>query len=253
MYYYIYLAAGAKRTPHPEKYPARAQQLRNKEDFEEICEVSLTLIEKVARVTNLASLPILRACLLHARQEGARVVMDDLRRVFHRCDIPDRLALMKELLVYRHHLGDLRHENQLLSQFGVEGLQELLYVSRPPSFEMFPRNPPLRPKARRKQQTARARTVSAAVRGRKADAAADRLIALRRELLGSHGAVSLQCIADHAHARGLRTTRGNDWTAAGISRALNRRSADERAQGTTKGVIQGPSEPASITVEGRSV
>ena len=90
-----------------------------------------------------------------------------------------------------------------------------------PPFSLDKRISPL-DAVERLQQTRAATRISAISRAQRADDLAHQLADLREELALAQGPTTLDEIAREANGRGLRTSRGNEWTASAVARALTR-------------------------------
>lgn len=233
MYGYVYLSSGAVRTNEPGKYPARQQQLENLDHLKEslgLDEMKIA-IEKAPVVEGLSSLPILRNLLQHAASKGTRVVIDDFRRLFLKAPIRCRLPLLKELLKYGTYFSDMCHEGVALSQMKRESLVDIADATSRVDFRLRPKTKRKRSETLLRRQTRAARAQSAANRKVGADRKAEVLERLRAALLKQRAAVTHRELAEEANARGLKTARGNDWSAATVSRALKRLQSEPTFEG----------------------
>jgi hypothetical protein len=232
VYGYVFLSYGAKRTLEPERYPARRDQIDNlTSEFEArgITDYKLAF-ERVPKVEGLQSLPTLIWLLERAAREQSFVVVDHIGRIFYRCPVNLRGRLRGELQPYLPLIREVARECQQASTRTREELRALLRISEPVRFRKTPRMRRERSTDELAHQTAAARAVSANTRARWADTQAKLLQILRGELLETNDRVTYRLLADEANRRGIKTTRGNNWSAATVKRALDRLKQDGDAE-----------------------
>lgn len=223
---YVFLTSGAIRTSTPQRYPSRQDQIDNIRFAADAIglspdEVSF-VFEKVPRVHGLDSLPKLRHYLVRAAKTGQSFFIDDLRRVFYACPIDKRRELLRELAPYLELIHEISREGELAASRNDAGLRALVNVDRPVRYRAEPKERPQRSATTRKKQTARARRVSARSRKAQADRKAAQLQALKAKMLETREQVTNKALAEEANERGLKTTRGNEWSQATVKRTLDR-------------------------------
>ncbi len=221
---YVFIRSGALETSRPELYPSRQDQIENlRSAFDALGEKDGRIcVEKVSNVTGLKSLPKLSVRLFRAAKTDDRVFIDDFRRLFLACPIDLRWNLIEELARVGPIFWELQGDWRPFASLKRDDLLELYGVRSRVVFRLEPKATAKPFAALLRQQTARARTASAKVRAKTADDAATRLIALRDEIIATHPTATLKDIASEVTRRGLKTSRGNPWTASSVHRALKR-------------------------------
>jgi hypothetical protein len=232
-----YLLAGYGRRYgfSPEQHPATQAQVRLiREKFAAATpDVEIVWIFDYARrVRTLDDLPILKAVLEVVRQEGkGAIAVADMTLIFRKAAPEDRQGLLCEIGVYDEHIVDISRGGRRMSAlpkeevhaiwtYGITGMPKR--QSRTASS-----NTTTIKKAARK-----ANKVSATSRGRRADALAKKLAQIRDKLAADGENCSMTAIANEANGAGLRTTRGKDWTASAVGRALRRLEKENPLEGS---------------------
>jgi hypothetical protein len=181
----------------------------------------LSTMDYCRKGTGLASFPTLVTCLRSCKGTRAKVLMDDIRRLFAICEPGCRQDPLTDLIDYGDHLVGLRQD--LYNTAVQKDMSHFLKCNRPIRYR-YGNIVSLLSEEDRRAQTARATARSGANRGLLADRMADTLVELREELMAAEGSAhSHRRLADIANDRGLRTTRGNQWTRATVARVLKRR------------------------------
>ena len=225
---YVFIRSGAIQTAQPELYPARQIQLDNlRYAFAAIGEDDARVrIEKAAVVTGIGSLPKLGSTLMYSVQSSDRVIIDDFRRVFLACPYECRVKLFRHLWVFRDVFWELEGGGRPLASISKDHFLELIRARSRVKLRLEPTSSKRGTAASRERQTSQARSMSARIRAGKADRSAGMLRTLRDEMVETRPSVTLEAIATEATKRGLKTSRGNPWSASSVHRAL-RRSANE--------------------------
>jgi hypothetical protein len=228
---YVFLSSGAMRTSSPERYPARQDQIENVSLAMEAVggspEEMTIVIEKSPQITGLRSLPKLARCLAAELKGDKQVFIDDMRRVFYSCPIAHRRTLFEEIWPFAPIIFEVARSGSALSTRTKSEMIALLLVDRPVRYRAVPKERLQLSESARKRQTRIARYQSARSRAATADRKATQLNALKSEMLATQAQVTNKALADEANERGLKTTRGNDWTPATVKRTLDRlRQAD---------------------------
>ena len=171
--------------------------------------------------STLNDLPTLETALSRAKERGDVIVIDDFRRIFVKCDIVHRVALLDELLGYGGHFRDLRTGVDI-GQLNHSKARNILQVESPYKFELAkaPRSP--RTADEKREQTFRATQASQVARSAAADQKAEALDDLYRSLSSETANLSMAELARTANRQGLKTTTGRSWTGVSVARALKR-------------------------------
>lgn len=186
-------------------------------------EVAAALCDHARSPTGPESLPNLFAALKHVGRHGiGMLALYEAERLFRKLSYERRDQMLLALEPYHSVIFDVRR-NRLLSDLRHE---QWLDVASASKMSVAPgRGQPLGAEDAR-LQTFRARLVSKRVRANMADEAARQIVELREELARARGIPSNRALAREANARGLKTTRGNDWSDVAIARALKRIGED---------------------------
>jgi len=234
---YAYLLAGHGRRYgfSPEQHPATQAQVRLIHEIvaktvpdADIC----WIFDYARRVRSLDDLPNLKSGLEVARQEGKGVIaVADLTLIFRKAAPEDRPGLLKEIRVYHDHIADVsrggrrmsalpKEEVRAIWTFGITGMPKRQTRTVPPN------------SLKTKRAARKANRVSAMSRGTRADAIAKELAQVRDKLAAYDVDCSMTAIAKEANMAGLRTTRGKDWTASAVGRALRRLEKENPLEGS---------------------
>ena len=178
-------------------------------------------VEYCRKIKSTSSLPKLIHLLERAKQHGFVVITDDFRRIFSRCEREHRLELCQDLAVFEEHFIDLR-TIESLSTMSRDLLNRVVWHEGPVTFTFKSNKPKTEPTPWGRNQVKGATKASAKVRALKADKKAEELGKIRTALTEDGKVPTLKAIADAANARGLKTTRNNDWTVSTVQRALKR-------------------------------
>lgn len=173
------------------------------------------------KVDGLSSLPVLKELLEASKTMDARLITDDFRRIFSRCPLDNRIALLNEIREHGRHFKDLR-TRQSITELSDSLVRSIVLHEGPVRFQLPGTNKKTEPTAEGRRQTAPATAVSKRIRGHVADKKAEELAKLREELSSADHTPTLKQIADEANARGIQTTRGKDWSVASVQRQLKR-------------------------------
>jgi|GEM_PF-3416466 len=222
---YVILSHGPKPTGPLGKHEAARQQLINLNAYQraEGIENVKVAFDYAREVKNLDALPDLKYFLDRAKGRPTKIIIDDYRRIFHRCPIPARQELLNELLKYGPHFADMRLK---LTLGGLDnaGRALLLNDTGPVKFQLEPTPPQRRPSSKmfRKKQTSAATMASQKTRNLNADKKAKELSELKQRLAQKNLRPTLAEIAKAANEEGLKTTRGGNWTTSSVQRVLKR-------------------------------
>lgn len=179
------------------------------------------LFDYARKVDDLSSLPVLKELLKVSMTQNARFITDDFRRIFARCPLDNRIALLNEIREHGQHFKDLR-TRQSITELSDNLVRSIVLHQGPVRFQLPGTNKKTEPTAKGRRQTALATAVSRRARAYMADMKAEELAKLREELSSADHTPTLKQIADEANARGIQTTRGKDWSAASVQRQLKR-------------------------------
>lgn len=163
------------------------------------------------RVKGLASLPKLQRMLVALSNiDGPSIRIDDLSRVFRITNPQQRQNLMDELQEFGKYIFSMGHQKRL-SEFSPDEIRDLI---------VHPEKSKRLAKQDRSRDTMSARLSSAKSRAEASKSNAHLLGQVKEELTRTESRVTLQKIADHANARGMRTSRGKEWTPQNVGRML---------------------------------
>lgn len=220
---YALITHGPRPRKELARYPAARQQILNLKHLADRLEgQNLGVSHDYAReVESLDSLPVLKNLLEQVDGKNARVVIDDYRRIFARCPQHLRSDLFTELEHYGWHFIDLKLTHHLGDLHLVQKVA-LLSATSPIRFQLEPIPRRQRPLQERRDQTHMASIVSQVVRTKNADKKAHELAELKKRLKKSGQPITARAIAEQANLESLETTRGNEWTASSVARALKR-------------------------------
>lgn len=234
---YAYLLAGYGRRYgfSPEQHPATQAQVRlfremvaaKKPDVE-----FFWIFDYARQVRTLDDLPNLKAVLETFRQVGKSVVsVPDLTLIFRKANLDDRLRLLREIEAYDAHIVDVSRGGRRISALRKKEVYAILTyrVTGMPTRQTRTASSNT---TTIKKAAGKANKVSAISRGRRADAAAKKLAQIRDKFAADGVDCSMTAIAKEANRAGLRTTRGNDWTASTVGRALRRLEKEHSIEGS---------------------
>lgn len=179
------------------------------------------------KIEGLSALPNLKHALDVVNGKNGRLIIDDCRRIFAHCSKNLRVGLFKEMAEYGEHFADLRTGRQLANLSNVDRAI-LLNAMSPISFQLEPSSQKQRPLEERQRQTRKAAAVSRIIRTKNANAKARELADLKESLKKDNRSVSAKIVAEKANEQGMKTTRGEKWSANSVRRAL------KRIEGATK-------------------
>lgn len=226
---YVLLWYGKKHTHVPiGRRPGARQQLLMIDNYAK--KNGLRVVEVVWEYVRQAKRPrdfaVLFRLLEHGRSEQNPpvVIIDDVRRLMMRLPSDQFTDLVMDLSPWFEHICDARLRFPL-DQTDDGYWQYLAKMVEQERLDLEV----ARRTARRKgpapaRQMRRAQTVAARERTRRADESAHQIGALREELLAESPDAKLTyaAIARAANERGLKTSRGSDWSSVQVSRALQR-------------------------------
>lgn len=211
--FYVLLTYGTKPTGSISTHPAAQSQLRFYKSFSLRNGIQDTrfVCDYCRKSNSLQSLPKLAAILEELkRKKIGKVCIDDVARLLKVCELMSRVGFLEELREYGAQLYSLKH-GKSLDEFSGAMLTALV---RDPEKSKLPGQ------QLRSKDTQAARRSSSEVRSRNALRHAQPLLDLRRELGASSGRATLKEIADEATVRGLKTSKGINWTPQNVARAL---------------------------------
>lgn len=203
---------------------ARVQRrnLRNFVQSREDVRTHRVVCDYCRKPKNLDSLPQLAKALSEARRAGISVLIDDFRRLFaHVADREQRMLLYDQLKPYGDIFYSIRTQGKL-SELSEHQLLFHLSASPPIRYSVEPCPSRQQSLLERRWQTAKAIEESIKVRGERADEKALALAEIFMSLKTADHGPTYQQIAEEANRQGIRTTRGNDWSAATVYRSLKR-------------------------------
>ncbi|WP_156874849.1 hypothetical protein [Sulfitobacter alexandrii] len=177
------------------------------------------------KVEGLDQLPKLRGTLDNAKKKGFRVFIDTYLRLFCNCPISNRKQLLKDLQRYSGHLFDVETASDIGDLNDTYKARLLLAVS-PVRFKLGKQPRSQRSAHEKHRQTSKATKASQRARSAAADAKAAELLGLQKDLTEVDKTPKLAALVKAANDRGLKTTRGNDWTVSSAQRALRRVTQD---------------------------
>jgi hypothetical protein len=222
---YILLTWGPRHGYKTKEHPAAQAQLRNiaaviRGGFQQ-SRVVIAASDYTRKIHGPEDLPGLFHYLSTARlrEAGTGLVMEDFNRIFRACTPEGKRFVLEALMEYGDLLTDLRTKLRL-EQFGRSAISRLVREDMKP-LNLARRPHPGSPESRR-NQTERARDRSRAARKAHSDKLMRDLLALRDELEGEQGMVTINDLVDHANRAGLRNARGGPLTYPTVARALRR-------------------------------
>lgn len=216
MIFYVLLSYGRKPDGSIRNHPAAAAQMRLFDDVVEHYKPKedKRFFDYARRVTGIASLPKLQAFMIALSERGnGTVSIDDLSRIFRICPWNMRNQLLDDLLVFKAHLHSITHRKALIDFSDTEIKNLIIHPEKSKSLA----------RTRGNRDSSTARKSSMKVRREKALQKAEALKRLEDRLLEANTNVSWRMIAEAANAAGLRTTRGQLWTASNVARTMERK------------------------------
>lgn len=169
--------------------------------------------------TGPESFPALFRGLEQMEKHGVELlILQETERLFQKLPLKERERMLLALQPFHRVILDARRQ-RLLSELDHGQWVDVSAagLARPAA---GPREPLSEKEAR--WQTQSARRVSKRIRAAKADNFARQIRALRDELIAAEKFAGNRALAREANARGLRTTRGKEWSDVAIGRALKR-------------------------------
>ncbi len=210
---YVLITYGQKPSGSIRTHPAAKAQLGLFESIRQRYPQLKTkfVVDYARRIKGLASLPKLQRMLVALSDiDGPSIRIDDLSRVFRITNLRQRQNLMEELQEFGKYIFSMGHQKRL-SEFSPDEIHDLILHS-----EKSKRLA----KQGRSRDTMSARLSSAQSRAATSKRNAHLLGQVKEELTRTESRVTLQKIADHANARGMRTSRGKEWTPQNVGRML---------------------------------
>lgn len=230
---HVVLTSGAKPRGRIQQHGPAQQQLRNFTDFAQKVGVTVRRLshDHVRSVQGLGSFQLLGDHLERRLQAGAGAVfIDDLNRLVRACPLKNRHELLLDLAAYGDHLFCVR-QGRLFSGITVNELNAMQLNPDRGQWHFAARKSRLSAEEKR-DQTRKAAAASRIARGETADAISRDLAAIRDELSAGGCSPTFATVADEANRRDLRTSRGNEWNSASVSRMMKR--LDGEAGTTTR-------------------
>jgi hypothetical protein len=213
MIFYALLTYGKKPTGSIAKHPAAQSQLRFYQAFvsHHGIQNAQSVYDYSRKINDLNSVPNLRKLLKALKnKQGGKVYIDDVARLLKGCELHWRVGFLEELREHGAHIHSLKHQ-KTLEEFSGAMLKNLV---------QFPEKSKHPAKQARPKCTLEARRSSAEARSSNAVRHARPLADLRQELISRSGRATLEEIADEAAVRGLKTSKGKNWTPQNVARAL---------------------------------
>ena len=159
-----------------------------------------------------------------SEQDAPAVIVDDITRLMKRLPSDDASSLVIELTPWLERIHDARL-GRSLDQVEISHWQYLFSLLNRDERNLAVARRMSRPRGSvSPKQMQRAQERAIKERKRRADESARMVAELRDELLAENPDTKLTfaAIARAANERGLRTSRGSEWTSVQVSRALQR-------------------------------
>lgn len=210
---YVLITYGAKPSGSIRTHPAAKAQIglfqKSLERFPQV--KAKFVVDYARRIEGLASLPNLQRMLVALSDiDGPSIRIDNLSRVFRITNPQQRQNLMEELQGFGKYIFSMGHQKRL-SEFSPAEINSLI---------LCPEKSKRLAKQERTRDTMSARLSSAQSRAATSKRNAHLLGQVKEELTRTESRVTLQMIADGANARGMRTSRGKEWTPQNVGRML---------------------------------
>ena len=227
---YVFLSHGPKHTKSPLIKRAGAKKQI------QIIEAAVSRhdgnigawISDYARSPNgMESLGNLRNTLEHLRKRDAtgRLLVDDIGRLFKQCKPKFLNTLYDDLLCYSEIIFDLKR-GKLLKDFTQYEMKSATLSGQKTAAERFFKPPSSSTHSTHiETNMTEARAISAKARSIQADQYANAIIDLRDEVSADNSPISNSELARLANKRGLKTSRGGNWSDVAVRRALERLNA----------------------------
>ncbi|WP_026759193.1 hypothetical protein [Sediminimonas qiaohouensis] len=210
---YVLITYGANPSGSIRTHPAAKAQIglfqKSLERFPQV--KAKFVVDYARRIEGLGSLPKLQRMLVALSDiDGPSICIDDLSRVFRITNLQQRQNLIEELQEFGKYIFSIGHQKRL-SEFSSDEIRNLI---------LFPEKSKRLARQDRSRDTTSARLSSAKSRAETSKKNAHLLRQVEEELKGTESRVTLQMIADGANARGMRTSRGKEWTPQNVGRML---------------------------------
>jgi len=231
---YVFLSHGPRHTTAPliERAGAKKQiQIIERATAMLDGEVGSWICDYARSPNGMESLGNLRTALEHLQKHDAkgRLLVEDIGRLFKQCK-PDFLpSLFNDLNCFSEIILDLKR-GKLLKEFTQDEMKSVTFSGQNTAAERFFKpSSDNKHSARPETNSTKARAISAKARSMQADKYANAIIDLRDEVSADNSPISNSELARLANKRGLKTSRGGNWSDVSVRRALERLSTKSKA------------------------